>query len=281
MSGRKFGTLRMGAALAGVIALASLAHAGTPASCTQTYTPQRGQPGKDAMWLPTPQPLVERMLALAQVRPSDVVYDLGSGDGRIVIAAARLGARAVGIEYNPQLVALSRCLIAAAGVASRARIVQGDLLQAKLGAATVVTLFLGPDLDVRLRPELLALKPGTRIVSHDFLMGGWAPDERSITPDGMAYLWIVPAHLDGKWIFRSRRGDRHFGVTFVQDYQRLQGLLGSGALLAHVHLRGAHLAFGFLDGAHEAHVTAVVEGARIEAQVERRGRTSVYVGTRP
>jgi SAM-dependent methyltransferase len=265
VSGRKLGTLRAGAALAGVLALASLAHAAGPSSCTAAYTPKRGQPGKDAMWLPTPQPLVERMLALARVGPADMVYDLGSGDGRIVISAAKLGAEAVGIEYNPQLVALSRCLIAAAGVASHARIVHGDLLHAKFSDATVVTLFLGPDLDVRLRPKLLALKPGTRV----------------ITPDGMAYLWIVPAHVDGSWIFRSRRGDRHFEVRFVQDYQTLQGLLGSGALLADVHLRGTHLAFSFPDGAHETHVTAVVEGARIEARVRRGGRTSLYVGTRP
>jgi len=266
--------------LLGMLALASLARAGGSAACFASYVPKVGQPGKDVMWIPTPLPLVSRMLALAKVKPSDVVYDLGSGDGRIVIAAARLGAQAVGIEYNPKLVALSRCLISAAGFASRARIVQGDLFQSNFDDATVVTLFLLPSLDVRLRPRLLALKPGTRIVSDSYLMGDWPPDERVITPDGMAYLWVVPAHVNGSWTFRSRHGRAHFDVTLVQDYQSVHGILASGALLTDPQLEGARLEFSFFDGGKTAHVTGVVADGRIDAKVSVGGRVSSYVGTR-
>jgi SAM-dependent methyltransferase len=264
----------------GMLVFTSLARAGGNVACTASYVPKPGQPGKDVMWIPTPLPLVSRMLALADVKPSDVVYDLGSGDGRIVIAAAKLGAKAVGIEYNPRLVSLSRCLISAAGVASRARIIQGDLFRSNFGDATVVTLFLLPSLDVRLRPKLLALEPGTRIVSHSYLMGDWPPDERVITPDGMAYLWVVPAHVDGAWTFRSQRGHAQFGVTFVQDYQDVRGILASGAQLTDPHLDGARLAFSFPDGRDVAHVTGVVADGRIDAKVTVRGRESSYVATR-
>jgi SAM-dependent methyltransferase len=269
---------RMG--LAGMLVLASVARGAGSSACTASYVPKVGQPGKDVMWIPTPQPLVNRMLALAEVKSSDVVYDLGSGDGRIVIAAAELGAKAVGVEYDPKLVALSRCLIAAAGLADRARIVEGDLFRSSFDDATVVTLFLLPRLDLRLRPKLLALKPGTRIVSHSYLMGEWSPDKRVITPDGMAYLWVVPAHIDGTWTFRSRRGHAHFGVTFVQDYQRLRGILASGAPLADTRLTGTTLAFSFPDGTRLVRVTGIVAGGRIDAQVTLGGRTSSYVGTR-
>jgi SAM-dependent methyltransferase len=259
---------------------AAAPHAAEPSACEAGYTPKSGQPGKDAMWIPTPEPLVSRMIELAGVKPSDVVYDLGSGDGRIVIAAAKLGARAVGVEYNPKLVELSRCLIAAAGLTGKARIIQGDLFQTSFQDATVVTLFLRPDVDQRLRPKLLALRPGTRIVSHSYLMGDWQPDQRVITPRGMIYLWIVPAHVDGAWTFRSRHGSDHFTVTFVQTYQRLVGLLGDGTLVTDPQLHGTQVAFTFGDGDGLTRVTGSVDGERIDAQVSRNGHKVAYVGAR-
>lgn len=266
---------------AGAQAPASGGSSPADARCLAGDTPRSGQPGKDVMWIPTPEPLVERMLRLAEVGPTDTVYDLGSGDGRIVIAAAKLGARAVGVEYNPKLVALSRCLIAAAGLANRAHIVQGDLFHTRFASASVVTLFLFPQLDVRLRPELLALKPGTRIVSHAYLMGAWQPDRRIITPDGMAYLWIVPAHVDGHWTFRRAHGRDRFDVTLIQAYQDLLGTEGANnGALENVRLRGAQLAFDFQDGSGVVHLTGHVGGAQIDAKVTRDGHTSAYVGTR-
>ncbi len=243
--------------------------------------PQLGQPGRDVMWLPTSPELIERMLQAAQVKPTDVAYDLGAGDGRIVIAAAQhFGARAVGIEYDPRLAHLAQCRIDAAGLSGRARIIQGDLFQTDFDDATVVTLYLLPDLDMRLRPKLLALKPGTRIVSHSYLMGDWAPDERIETDEGIAYLWIVPARVDGTWTFASRSGHHRFTVTFIQTYQQLRGIVGNGSALTSTRLRGAQLAFAFADGGGTTRVTGDVDGAQIDAKVTRGGSTADYVGTR-
>lgn len=268
-------------ASAGFLALltcAPLAYAGGTTACTASYRPKVGQPGKNVPWIPTPEPLVKRMLSLAHVTPSDVVYDLGSGDGRVVIAAARLGAKAVGIEYNPKLVALSRCLIAAAGLSKRARIIHADLLRTNFSKASVVTLFLSPRLDARLRPKLLALKPGTRIVSNEYLIDNWSPDRRLYTRYGIVYLWYVPARVDGKWTFHH--GHHRFQVTFVQEYQQVTALVGAGTLATHTSLRGSRIAFTFPVGHNAVRVTGTVQGGRIVAQVRRRGHTSRYIGTR-
>lgn len=282
---RRYGSRRARTGIAGALLLAMIgvaARASTAADCERGYTPKLGQPGKDVMWLPTPAQLVARMLDAAQVEPSDVVYDLGAGDGRIVIAAAKRGARAIGVEFNPQLAALAQCLVTAAGLGARARIVQGDLFQTNLADATVVTLYLLPQLNRRLRPKLLALRPGTRIVSHAYLMDDWPPDERIETPEGLAYLWIVPAHLDGRWMFRARGGSERFPVTFIQTYQSLVGLVGdAGEPLIDATLHGSQLRFAFADGeGGRVQVAGEVDGARIEARVTRRGRSEDYLGTR-
>lgn len=179
----------------GAVVLLSLSHV---ASAQDPPEPRQGQPGKDVIYMPTPEPLVERMLTMAQVGPRDVVYDLGSGDGRVVIQAARdFGARGVGVELEPRLVEQSRQIAARAGVADRAQFVQQDVFMTDVSPATVVTLYLGAELNARLRPRLLAqLKPGSRIVSHDFPIQDWAP-VRTITvqgPDRMhtLHLWTVP-----------------------------------------------------------------------------------------
>ena len=159
--------------------------------------PRLGEAGKDVLWLPTPEPMVDVMLDMARVTPRDVVIDLGSGDGRLVIAAAKRGARAIGIEYNADLVELSRRRAATAGVGERATFVRADLFQVDLSAATVITLFLNDDLNLKLRPRLLNLAPGTRIVSNTFSMGDWEPADIASVERGCAnwctaLLWIVP-----------------------------------------------------------------------------------------
>src|SRR6266513_2493154 len=143
----------------------------------QQYEPHVGQEGKDVIWVPTPQALVDKMLDMAKVTPKDYVIDLGSGDGRTVITAAKRGARALGIEFNPDMVALSRRNAAKAGLSDKATFVEADIFRSDLSPATVITLFLLTDLNLKLRPTILTLKPGTRIVSNTFRMGDWEPDE--------------------------------------------------------------------------------------------------------
>ncbi len=194
----------------------------------QEFTPQVGQEGKDVIWVPTPQALVDRMLDMAKVTPSDFVIDLGSGDGRTVISAAKRGARALGIEYNPDMVELAKRNATKAGVSDKASFVKADLFESNFSQAQVITMFLLPEINIRLRPKILDLKPGTRIVSNSFTMGDWAADQTaSVKQDCIsyctAYLWIVPAKVDGRW----RLGDGE--LVLKQNYQMLSGSLrGAG-----------------------------------------------------
>jgi SAM-dependent methyltransferase len=193
----------------------------------QTYEPTTGQEGKDVVWVPSPQAVVEKMLDMAKVSKDDFVIDLGSGDGRTVIAAARRGAHALGIEYNPDMVELSKRNAEKEGVADRASFVKADLFEADFSKATVITMFLLPDINLKLRPKLLELKPGTRIVSNTFNMDDWRPDENvTLTPkEGCAssyctaLLWIVPAHVAGN--YKHAMGT----LTLRQQYQMLFGFL--------------------------------------------------------
>ena len=210
--------------------LSTLASAQTaPAASTETkpYEPQSGQQGKDVIWLPTPQIVVDQMLALAKVTPQDVVIDLGSGDGRTVITAAKRGARALGIEYNPDMVEYSIRQAAAAGVTERARFVKADLFETSFDEATVLTMFLLPAINLKLRPKILDLKPGTRIVSNTFTMGEWAPDAEAdlYGQSGCdvsfcrALHWVVPRKVDGS--YKVAQGE----VTLKQEFQMLTGTL--------------------------------------------------------
>src|SRR5437762_723145 len=173
------------------------------AQTSPPFTPEVGQPGKDVVWVPTPQALVDRMLDMAKVTPQDYVVDLGSGDGRTVITAARRGARAHGIEYNPDMVRLSERNAAAEGVAANATFAKADLFESDFSQATVITMFLLPEINLKLRPKILDLKPGTRIVSNTFTMGDWMPDETAMVGDCVAWCtalyWIVPAKVAGAW----------------------------------------------------------------------------------
>ncbi len=193
----------------------------------QEYQPQVGQQGKDVVWVPTPQVLVDRMLDMAKVTPKDYVIDLGSGDGRTVITAAKRGAKALGIEYNPNMVELSKRNAAKEGVSDKASFVKADLFESDFSQATVITMFLLPDINLKLRPKILNLKPGTRIVSNSFDMGEWKPDETANVTEGCnnwctAYLWIVPAHVEGAW--KLPQGE----LALKQSFQMVSGTLKSG-----------------------------------------------------
>jgi hypothetical protein len=217
------------------------AHAQAPA--TQEFTPTVGQSGKDVVWVPSPQALVDKMLDMAKVTPADFVMDLGSGDGRTVITAAKRGVRAMGVEYNPDMVALSRRNAATAGVGDKASFVQADIFQTDISRATVITLFLLTDLNLKLRPTILSLKPGTRIVSNTFKMGEWEPDqsfELGCDTYCTAYLWIVPAKVDGRW--QLAKGE----LVLKQEFQKITGTLknGAGAMqISNGRLNGSEISF--------------------------------------
>ena len=236
----------------GALACAAAAQqAGSP-----DYEPVPGQPGKDVVWVPMPDSQVERMLDFAGVSASDFVIDLGSGDGRTVIAAARRGARGLGVEFNPDLVTLSRHRAREAGVAERVAFVEGDLFKADLSQATVITLFLLDDINVKLRPTLLALRPGTRIATNTFKMGDWEHDAETGAPACYAwcfiYLWIVPARAAGTW--RTPQGE----LALTQHYQMVTGTLGAGPLAVPVRgrLTGDRIVFTAGGAEYRGRVTA-------------------------
>src|SRR5215472_9486690 len=190
------------------------------------YKPEVGQEGKDVVWVPTPQALVDKMLDMAKVTPKDYVIDLGSGDGRTVITAAKRGAKAVGIEYNPDMVELSKRNAAKEGVSDKASFMKADLFETDFSQAQVITMFLLPSINLKLRPKILNLRPGTRIVSNTFDMEDWKPDEdatvENCTNWCTAHLWIVPAKVEGNW--KTPQGD----LTIKQSFQNIMGTLKNG-----------------------------------------------------
>jgi hypothetical protein len=197
-----------------------------PQTTQKPYEPSVGQEGKDVVWVPTPQALVDKMLEIAKVTPSDFLMDLGSGDGRTVITAAKKGPRAMGIEYNPDMVELSKRNAATAGVSDKATFVKADLFETDLSKASVITMFLLPTINMKLRPTLLNLKPGTRIVSNTFTMEDWEADETAEVTDDCtswctALLWIVPAKVEGTW--QMPKGE----LKLTQKFQMISGTLGS------------------------------------------------------
>jgi SAM-dependent methyltransferase len=213
----------------------------------QTATPQApfepkvGQAGKDVVWVPTPQALVDKMLDMAKVTPQDYLIDLGSGDGITVITAAKRGLTALGIEYNPDMVELAKRKAAEAKVSDKATFVKADIFESDLSKATVITLFLLPQLNLKLRPTILNLKPGTRIVSNSFTMDDWQPDETANVSEGCtswctALFWIVPAKVEGTW----RLGTADLALT--QQFQKVSGSLG-GTPITEGSLKGDQISF--------------------------------------
>jgi SAM-dependent methyltransferase len=217
--------------------------------CERDYKPQVGQSGKDVVWVPTPDELVQRMLRMAKVTPQDLVFDLGAGDGKIAIAAGKLGANAVGIEYNPDMAKLASCLVTAEGVGNKVKIIQGDIFKEDFSKATVITMYLLPELNLCVRHRILGMKPGTRVTSHQFTMGDWEPDETSEFEYRTAYLWIVPARVDGQWVLREP-GGASTTINLTQNFQKLSGDAVGGSAkqpLVGATLRGDQLRFAFND----------------------------------
>lgn len=242
------------------------------------YQPRVGQAGKDVVWVPTPQVLVDKMLEIAEVTPDDYVIDLGSGDGRTVISAAKLGARALGIEYNPDMVMLSKKNAADAGVSDKAEFIEADLFETDLSKATVITMFLLPDINLKLRPKLLTLKPGTRIVSNTFTMQEWTADETVRVEDDCtswctALLWIVPANVEGIWNMTNS------SLNLKQEFQIVSGTLttsGNSFPVENGRLIGSELTFN----AGGRLYTGVVNGNSITGNVISNDNTIKWTAER-
>lgn len=204
------------------------------------FQPVVGQSGKDVIWVPTPEDLIEQMLDMAKVTPNDYVIDLGSGDGRIVIAAAKRGARATGVEFNPDMVELSKSNAQKEGVAGKATFLNADIFETDFSQATVITMYLLPDLNMRLRPKILEMKPGTRVVSHAFTMEDWEADQTATVGGRSAYFWIVPAKVAGTWTTQGGK------LTLLQSFQKIGGRLiinGQDQPLKNAKLEGDKISF--------------------------------------
>ena len=259
-------------------AQAQPAQAGKAPATVPNYVPQSGQSGKDVVWVPTQDALVQRMLDMAKVTRDDHLVDLGSGDGRTVIAAAKRGVRARGIEFNPDMVTLSQRTAEAEGVTDKARFERGDIFQADFSNATVVTLFLLPELNLRLRPTLLNMKPGTRVVSNSFMMDDWTPDETAILAENCvnfcrAHYWVVPAKVAGTW----RLGDGELRLT--QNFQMLKGALvrgGRSIPLFEARMNGSEISF-VADGRR---YTGTVDNGQISGRNEGNGDSQNWQATR-
>jgi len=250
-------------------------------ACAQTpgFKPEVGQAGKDVVWVPTSDVLVNKMLDMAKATPADYVIDLGSGDGRTVIAAAKRGIKAHGIEYNPEMVKLSQENATKAGVTDKATFVRADIFQSDFSQATVITMFLLPELNLRLRPKILGLKPGTRIVSNSFTMGDWEDDDTATATESgdcsywcIAHMWIVPAKVEGVWQFSGGK------LTLKQKYQMISGSVeakaGASAIGGKMH--GDQIAFK----AGGAEYSGRVNGNTIEGTVKTGAQSSKWVATR-
>jgi precorrin-6B methylase 2 len=237
-----------------------------------TPSPKPGQPGKDVVWVPTPPEVVETMLDMAEVTPDDFVIDLGSGDGRNVIAAARRGARALGVEYDPDLVDLSRQRAAAAHVSDKARFVQGDMFAADVSQATVLALFLTPEVLDRMTDKFLAMRPGSRIVLNTFPVTDWEPDATETIASCKAYctaiLVIVPARVEGAW----QSGDTQ--MTLRQDFQFVRGTVGGQPVAG--RLRGAHITLTSANAEYSGNVLP----DRIEGTATMKGRQASWTAIR-
>ena len=256
------------AAVALALAAFVAAAAAQQAQKKDEFVPQVGQAGKDVIWVPTPDDLVERMLRMAQATPNDFVIDLGSGDGRIAIAAAKkFNARALGIEYNPEMVELSTRNASKEGVAGRVRFTKADIFESDFSQATIITMYLLPGLNLKLRPKLLDMKPGTRIVSHQFNMDDWQPDEITNIDGRRAYFWLVPAKVAGTW-----RGSDGLDITLEQKYQMLEGTVKLGnvnAGLRDAKLAGDRITFAFVDqGGLRRDFTGKVNGNSMEGTMK-------------
>lgn len=255
-----------------VIALSSVAVLAQQKE-NKEFVPTEGQAGKDVVWVPTPEVTVQKMLDIAKVTPQDFVMDLGSGDGRNIIAAAKRGANALGVEYNQDMVDLSKRRAAEAGVSAKAQFVQGDMYVADISKASVMALFLLPQNMLQLRDKFFNLKPGSRIVSNTFGIEDWEPDYTETVTNCTSWcqvlLWIVPAKVGGTW--QTPQGP----MTITQEYQRISGSLGSTPI-ADGKINGEEVTFT----AGGTTVTAKASGNTLEGTAVTKGAKTPWRATR-
>lgn len=242
----------------------------------QIPEPVLGTPGKDSGWIPTPNGMVEAMLEMAGVGPADVVCDLGSGDGRIpILAAKRYGARGLGIEYNGDLVKYSASVAQKEGLANRVQFIQGDIFATDFSHATVVTLFMPPEFNRKIRPHLLAMKPGTRVVAFNFDMADWQPDQSVYVDAQRGMLWRVPANIAGEWRLRfdSTQSEPHV-LRLTQRFQQVSGtlLIGSQPLtLWDLRFEVDRLRFSVLHQGRRVDFDGKVSGNGLTGRLEAGG----------
>ena len=259
------------------------------ASASAQFQPQVGQAGKDVIWVPTPDDVVERMLTMAQVTPNDYVWDLGAGDGKIAIMAAKkFGARATGIEYNADMAKFANANAEKQGVAGvgpgKATIRQADIFVTDFSQATVITLYLLPALNMKLRPQILSMRPGTRVVSHSFTMEDWEADEISTMDGRRAYFWVVPANVMGTWNLDA--GAAKGELTLEQTFQKINGTVGLGhnvqGGLREARLRGPDIAFAYVDQSGlRREFTGKVDGKKMEGTFrDAKGQDGRWSATR-
>ena len=268
-----------------LVPFAALAQKG-PADAPETFKPQSGQAGKDVIWVPTPDEIVEALLDMAKVKAGDKLVDLGSGDGKIAIAAAKRGADSMGIEYNPDMVGLSQRNAARAGV-KNVRFIQGDIFQTDFSSADVVTMYLLPGLNLKLRPTLLSMKPGTRVASHQFTMDDWKPDERRTINGRDALFWVVPAKVEGDWtVSYAGAGGGTLKLNLAQQFQEVtaRATWGSApAAVSDVVLSGGNFRFAVADpkgGVHRFAGTAGHDGKMTGTATDPGGRQQPFTATR-
>ena len=269
-------------------ALAALVLCFNVAAQPKPFEPQVGQSGKDVIWVPTPDDVVDRMLTMAQVTPNDFVWDLGAGDGKIAIAAAKkFGARATGIEYNPDMVKHANANAEKAGIAGqgqgKAVIRHGDIFATDFSQATVITLYLLPALNMKLRPTILSMRPGTRVVSHSFSMEDWEADEISSVDGRRAYFWVVPANVGGQWTIDA--GGQKYDINFEQTFQKINGTVTLGGLhagLREPRMRGANISFAYVDQSGvRRDFTGQVGGRQMQGTFrDEKGQTGNWTATK-
>ena len=264
------GLWRRSAAAASLLLLASAAGQAQPHSredCEAAHPASLGRPGKDVPWVVTSDAVARAMLSMARVTPRDLVLDLGAGDGKIAIAAAKApyGARAVGIEYDPDLAKRAACLVQVEGLVDKVRIVEGDIFKEDFGHASVVTMYLLPHLNLCVRHRILALEPGTRVVSHQYKMADWEPEQSVRILGRDVYLWTVPARVDGVWDFQDSEGTP-FTIELRQTFEKLSGEITRGGVrqaLLSATVRGRELRFTFDAAGVTVHASGTVRGGEV------------------
>jgi hypothetical protein len=262
----------------------NLAFASTTTNSAE-YKPKVGQEGKDVIWVPTPEGLIDKMLEAAKVSDKDTLFDLGAGDGIIAITAARkYGAKSVGIEYNPDMAQFARRKVAEAGLTDKVKIITGDIFQEDFSSATVITLYLMPHLNLKLRPILLKMKPGTRVVSNTFTMGEWEPDETVFDQHWKGYFWVVPAQIEGAWVMTGMEGGP-LRLNISQSFQNIGGTLTRGGqtlTLLGAKLRGDEVKFQFVTPDRKVHAfSGRLEGRRLTGTVVADYSSTSVEMTRP